>query len=172
KLLNKPYVLSRALGELVLAICDHGGEEEFDFLLQFFLNTKKDLAFEEASDVLHGIAGLASRKHLATIKEIVELDDFWLRWYDTEGEDAQSPIPVANPSNTYFIRWLMGVTYAKLATRTQLGKLRLLLRHPYWTVRNAAADALLRIGKVSDMAVLIEDAISFKGEPDAILRVL
>jgi hypothetical protein len=170
RVLAKGEIL-RSLSHLILAVCDHGGEKEFDFLLDLFLRQKEQIefAFEDATLVLEGIADLAGRRHLSYLERIINTDEFWGRLGDFEPQH----IPVANDRNSYFIKWMVGVTFARLARRQQIGTLRRLLGHPFWRVRNAAAEALLRLCHVSDLSEIIDDALSAKKDTqDAHLTVL
>lgn len=164
----KQLDIGRWSGDLVLAVCDHGSEEEFDFLVELFLRQKEQIQFQDAPLVLEGIAGLAGRRHLSYLEKIISTEEFWGRY----GEFESQHITVANDRNSYFIKWIVGVTYARLGGRQQIGVFRRLLNHPYWTVRNAAADALLRLCQVSDLHDLIDDALNAKGNHDAFLKVL
>jgi hypothetical protein len=102
------------------------------------------------------------------LERIINTDEFWGRLGDFEPQH----IPVANARNSYFIKWIVGVTFAKLAGRRQIGMLRRLLGHPFWTVRNAAAEALLGLCQVADLSDLIDDALGAKDTQDAYLKVL
>jgi hypothetical protein len=169
KILKDVRIGYRAGHDLILAICELGSEREFDFLLKFFLQTEQELMFENAAEILDGVSVLARPKHRRLLNSMVKSNEFWLREVKS---DQSSAMAVSNPYNEYFLRWVVGVAYAKLATRQQLNQLRQLLKHPYWTVRNSAATAILRVAKPSDFPTLIEDAIAIKINGDAILRIL
>ncbi|HEX8189405.1 MAG TPA: HEAT repeat domain-containing protein, partial [Pyrinomonadaceae bacterium] len=77
-----------------------------------------------------------------------------------------------NHNNEYLIRWITGVTFSKLTTRKDFPTLFSLLKHKYWTVRNSAASAIVRLGDVSDLQSLVDFATSFKGEFDGVLKAV
>lgn len=162
-------VLEAKETELILAICETGGPPEFRFLLELFLNYEGELHLG-GMPILNSIASLATTKHMPLLESIVRTELFWLRSYDDEGKRDQ--ISVRNYANLYFIKWLVGVTYARLADRTQLDTLRQMLTHPFWTVRNAAVERLGQCGKPSDISWLIEDTLACSSEPEGLLRAL
>jgi hypothetical protein len=151
---------------LVLAICDYGGEAEFDFLFETFHRYKGHLEFSESREVLTAIAGLAGRRHLSMMEEIIESETF-----HTRGEYS-GPFKLSDTDNIYFIKWIVGVTFAHLAGRKQINLLRHILSHHYWTVRNAAAEALVRLCEASDLAAIIDDMLISKDDQDAFMKVL
>jgi hypothetical protein len=161
-------VLDRREIELILAICETGGSREFDILLDLFLNYKVELHIGGMT-TLNPIASLATKRHMPLLESFLKTELFWLRSYEDEGKREQ--IPVENYVNLYFIKWLVGVAYARLADRTHLDILRKMLTHPFWTVRNAAVERVLQFGSPSDLSWLIEDA-RHVSEPEALLRTL
>jgi hypothetical protein len=154
--------------DIVLAICDQGGEAEFDFLFETFLKQNQPLGFySSAPDVLVSVVALAGRRHLPLLKEIIESEAFW-DWHT----EFTTPIKVSDPRNVYFIKWVVGVAFAKFAGRKHMKLLRQMLSHHYWTVRNAAAEALVKLCDVSDIPSIIDDMLAAKGQQDAFMKVL
>jgi hypothetical protein len=153
--------------DIVLAICDHGGEAEFDFLFETFLKYEMPLGFYNLREVLLSVVELAGRRHLPLLMEVIEAESFW-EW----GGEFTSPVKVTDRRNLYFIKWVVGVAFARLAGRKHMKLLRLMLSHHYWTVRDAAAEALTRLCDVSDIPSIIDDMLSAKGDQDAFMKVL
>lgn len=156
--------------ELVLAVCDKGGEGEFDFLWHLFTEYQDRIDFWNAPVVFRAMANLAGRRHLSLVNRIVEFEEFWE--YYPEDKRPRKRIPAADFENVYFIRRLVGITYAKVAGRNQFEKLIKLLGHNYWIISDPAADAIIKLAKPSDLPYIIENAISFQLDNDAVIKVL
>ena len=156
-------------GELIFAICDTGGPREFKFLLNFLLNYEGELHVG-VKPTLNAIASLATSKHMRLLESMINTGIFWEGSYVDEHEKDQ--IPVKTNENLYFIKWLLGVAYAKLADRAQLDTLRKMLTHPFWTVRNAAVERIVHFGQPSDISWLVEDTLTCSGDSEGLLRTL
>jgi len=166
----KSISLDPTAREFALAICDNGGEAEFDFLWNLLTEYKGRIDFWNVIVVFRAMAKLAGRKHLNLLNGIIELEEFWN--YYPEDERPEQRIPVADFENVYFIRRLVGITYAKIAGRRQFKKLLQLLRHNYWIISDAAADAVMKLAKPSELPGLIDEAISSQSNQDAIIKAL
>ena len=156
--------------DIILAVCDNGGENEFEFLLKLFLDCEHQIDFWNAPVVFKEIAKLARYKHLSHLDKIIKSREFWK--YHHRDERPKQKIPVIEFNNLYFVKRLVGVTYAKIASRKQFEKLRELLKHDYWIIWNAAANAIVKLSNTSDLPKFIEDAISSGKPQDAIIKVL
>lgn len=165
----KRIILDPPARDIVLAVCENGGEDEFEFLLKLFLDCKHRIDFWNAPVVFREIAKLAGREHLSRLDTIIGSREFW-EYHHRDARPSQK-IPAAEFDNLYFIKRLVGVTYATVAGRRQFRKLRELIKHDYWIIWNAAADAVVRLSKASDLPQFIEDAISSERHQDAILKV-
>jgi len=155
--------------EIVMAVCDKGGEADFDFLWDLFTKYQHRVDFWNASVVLRAMAKLAGRRHLPLLNEIIQLEEFWE--YFPRDERPSRRISVADFDNLYFIRRLVGITYAEIAGRSQFRKLLKLLEHNYWIISDAAADAVINLAKPSDLPQIIERTISFR-QQYGIIKVL
>lgn len=166
----KRITLRPSARDIVLAVCENGRENEFEFLLKLFLGCKHRIDFWNTPVVFRAVAELAGRKHLSRLNAIMRSREFW-EYHRRDARPSQQ-MPVAEFDNLYFIKRLIGATYANVAGRRQFKKLRELLKHDYWTIWDAAADAVVKLAKISDLSQFIEDAISFRTHRDGILRVL
>lgn len=166
----KRIMLEPPARELVLAVCDNGGEEEFDFLWNLFTQYQDRIDFWNALVVFKAMAKLAGRRHLSLLDSILELEEFWS--YFPEDKRPGKQIPVAAFENLYFIRRLVGITYSRIATRDQFEKLLKLLKHNYWIISNGAADAVIRLAEPSDLLEIIDAALSSRGDQDSVIKVL
>lgn len=166
----KTIELNPPARELVLAVCDKGGENEFDFLWRLFTSYGNRIDFWNAPALFRAMANRAGRKHLAMLTKLIEFQEFWE--YYAEDKRPRKQIPAVDFENVYFIRRLIGITYARVAGRNQFEKLVRLLGHNYWIISNAAADAIIRFAKTSDIARMIEEGIQSQMGNDAIIKVL
>jgi hypothetical protein len=156
--------------EIVLAVCEQGGQGEFDFLWGLFAKCQHRIDFWNAGVVFRAMANLAGKKHLSLLTKIIETKEFWE--YYPEDQRPRKRIPAADFENVYFIRRLSGIAYARIALRSQLGRLMKLLGHNYWVICDAVADKIIKLAKRSDLPRLVENAISSELDNDAIIKVL
>ena len=156
--------------EIVLAVCDQGGEDEFDFLWDLFTKCQHRIDFWNAGVVFRAMANLVRKRHLSLLTKIIEIEEFWE--YYPEDQRPGRQIPAADFQNVYFIRRLTGIAYARIAGRSQFGKLKRLLGHNYWIICDAAADKIIKLAKPLDFSRLLENAISSESDNDAIIKVL
>ena len=113
---------------------------------------------------------MAGKRHLSLLTKIIETEEFWE--YYPENQRPKRRIPAVDFENVYFIRRLTGIAYARIALRSQFGKLMKLLGHNYWVICDAAADKIIKLAKPSDLPRLVENAISSEPDNDAIIKVL
>jgi len=125
--------------------------------LKLFLDCKQQIDFWNAPVVFKEIAKLARYKHLSHLGKIIKSREFW-KYYHRD-ERPKQKIPVVKFNNLYFIKRFVGVTYAKITSRKQFENLRELLKHDYWIIWNATANAIVKLSNTSDLSKFIEDAI-------------
>lgn len=162
--------LEPAARDVVLAICDHGQEAEFDFLLRLFLKADHEIRFWNAPVVLTAIAKLATKRKLPLLRSLVLSPEFWD--YYPRKQRPRKCLPVQSFENVYFIKRLAAVAYANVAGRREMRVLRRMLFHSYWIVGNAAAEAICRLARREDLAGLTEDALRDREPSEAAVRVL
>jgi hypothetical protein len=170
----KSLLLTLPLGpsarELVLALCKFGGEDEFSFLLDLFLNYEEKIDFWNAFLVVDRISDMATKKHLPFLRKIVNTEEFW-RYYKKD-ERPRTKIPLKNFSNMYFIKRLVGMAFGKVATRREFPTIYKMLSHPYWVIRNAALEAIRRHGNASDLNEILAIASGMTSESEGLIEAI
>lgn len=142
--------------ELVYALCSLGGEEEFSFLFDLFLNYDNEITFWSPSAVVERVSGIATDAHLPILESVISAEEFWD--YYAERDRPQSRIPVRDYRNVHFIRRLVGAAYGRIARRENLPTIYRMLKHNYWVVWHAALHALSIYGDKEDLMALINIA--------------
>ncbi len=156
----KRILATAALGpparEFVYAVCSLGGEEEFSFLFNLFLNHDGEIAFWNPVAVVDRLSKMATNAHLPMVSAIVDAEEFWN--YYTEADRPQSRIPVCDYRNVHFMRRLAAAAYGKIAQGQNLPTIYRMLQHEYWVVWHPALQALSTHGTEENLAALIDAA--------------
>lgn len=166
----KAVPLFPAARDILLAICDNGGEREFDFLFKLFLDCPHRIEFWNPMRVFRAVGSLASKKHASTLEDLIQLNEFWE--YYPRAKRPSPKIPAVEFDNVYFIKRLVGVSYACIARRRHLSNLLKLLRHQYWIIWNPAAEALIDMAKPEDLPQFVEEVLSSPADDYGIVKVL
>ncbi len=156
--------------ELLLAIRENGAEGELKFILDFFLNAPTEIKLSNRGAVFAAASQLAGPGHIPWLTELMKSPEFWT-YYSADAR-PEIRIPVANLGNIHLFKCVVGFAYAKAAGRRELPTLRKMLRHDYWWIRHAAADAIIRLARTADLTRLVEGALSPPAEHDALIKVL
>ena len=144
--------------ELVYAICDHGGPEEFTFLFRLFQMTEEAIKFWNPLSVVNRVAGLATRKHVQMLMNVINRQEFWSYYH--EDERPRPVVQLGNFENLYFLKRLAAVAFGRVARRTEWPIILKMLSHDYWVVRNAALRAVERVGKRTDILPLLNKSLA------------
>jgi len=144
--------------EFVYALCKFGRKNEFSFLLRLFLNYEGKIDFWNPFAVVNQISSMARKSHVGLLRKIVQATEFWS--YYAYQDRPKSKIPVKDFDNVYFIRRLAGTAFGKVVGRAQFPLIFKMLCHDYWTIWNAALEAIRRHGTTEDVGPLLETAIA------------
>lgn len=156
--------------EFVLALCKFGGEDEFSFLLDLFLNYKGEIIFWNAFAVVNRISDMATKKHLPFLRKIIDIEEFW--HYYKENERPQTRIPLQNYNNMYFIKRLAGTAFGKVAPRREFPIIYKMLSHDYWVVQNAALVAIRKYGNANDLDEILAIASGVTSESEGLIQAI
>ena len=149
--------------EMVYALCKHGSEDEFTFLFKLFLNYDEEIRFWNPFAVVERISELATKRHLPLLREVINVEEFW--HYYKDSERPKKRIPLKDYRNVYFIKRLAGTAFGKIAGRKEFPIIYKMLRHDYWIIRNAALEAIRKHGSINDLEALLE--IADKNVPES-----
>jgi hypothetical protein len=138
----------------VYALCKVGGEDEFSFLFNLFLNYQGEITFWNPFAVVNAISNLATTSHLPLLVKVVKVADFWN--YYKEKDRPEPSMPIKDYSNAYFIKRLTGTAFGKVATRKEFDTIFEMLSHDYWIIRNAALEAVRKHGTMDDLKQVLE----------------
>lgn len=143
---------------LVQRYSELSGPEGFGFLFAWVLDSDRRIDLREYGPVIHAIASLARRRHLAKLCSIMSTDDFWTVAISSRGLLVQST------ENLHLLRRIVGVAFSKIAGRKEWPVLLKLLAHNYWTIRAAAAEAIARLAQVEDIDAVVEHTLTLAEE--------
>lgn len=154
----KNMTLDSNARKLVLAICKHGGADEFDFLLDLFFKYPSKIEFWNHVKVASEISKLATTKAVPRLKRIIDSPEFWE--YFGKERSKTKPMPVRNFENLPLVKRIIAATFCKIARKKEIPVLKKLLRHNYEWISLNASLAISRVFDEKELDWLLQEGLS------------
>lgn len=150
----KRIKLNNTARPLILTICELGSPEEFDFLLDLFLNYPNSIEFYNHIRIANAMGNLCERdKQLDKLKQFINSPDFWSFYRNNR---PHNKINIKKYENLPLIRRIIAYAFCKIASYEEKFFLRKLLEHNYSWISNLAIHPYIKISDKNDLNNLIK----------------
>jgi hypothetical protein len=127
--------------------------------MKLFASYQDTISFWEQYELIFPMAENVPRNKVSNrlLRKFIEPPEFW-QYYGAMR--PKNRMPVAHHENLPLIKRIVGLSFGEAASRKDRVLLLKMLQHTYWGVYRGAASALFRVRARSDLAELVELAIS------------
>jgi|GEM_PF-3831899 len=136
--------------DIVLALCNIGDSNDFEFLLDLFSKYKGKIEFQNHVRIADGMARICSNRQARNLRKFINSQEFW-SYVLPEDNRSKRPLPVENVENQAFMRRVIAASFVEKAGKKDINLLKKLLHHYYKWIAYKAAIKLSKVGSIRDI---------------------